>query len=193
MDEQNQNPEILQDTEAQQIQSHDPAEDMQIVLERKQLESKKKSNFFSLILMLIFSAINIPALLFANTVFYFSLASTQMVTLNCIERVRIQDGWAYLVDEKNNPVLRDTGSVLMLTGIALAIIAVFLVLLLLSKKKFITLYIAAALFIVDTVLLLFTGNLADSILNLVFHAWIIYSFVVVIIAENKLRRIHYAG
>lgn len=191
MEEQNHDLKVLQ--EEQQIHTGTVVEDMSVVLERKQLESKKKSNFFSLILMLIFSAINIPALLFANTVFYFSLASTQMVTLSCIERVQVQDGWAYLVDEKNNPVLRDTGSVLMLIGIALAIIAVFLVLILLSKKKFVTLYIAAALFIADTVLLLFTGNLADSILNLVFHAWVIYSFVVVIIAENKLRRIHYAG
>lgn len=181
--------EVVTETQEEQVYTGTVVEDASVILERTHLETKKKSNFFSLILMLIFSVINIPSMLFANTYFFFSLASTQMITSYSFQMVETADGLKYLVDENNNPILRDTTAVLMLAAIAVAVIAVFLVLILLSKKTIITLYIAFGLFIVDTVLLLLLTPLADGILNLAFHAWILYSFVVVIRAQNKLRRI----
>ena len=46
---------------------------------------------------------------------------------------------------------------------------------------------ALVLFSIDSALMLLLGDFASSILDLVFHAWVIYYLVVGIISANKLK------
>jgi len=85
-------------------------------------------------------------------------------------------------------------------GIALAIIFIGILLgcWYYSKKSIIGMVIAAILFFVDTLILLMLLFLSLSILNyldytivinILFHAWILYYFVGAIIANKKLKKI----
>ena len=97
----------------------------------------------------------------------------------------------FVTDASGNPVLRsDSGAVWALAGICILLIALYLVLILLSRKTRVTLYIAFGLFMLDTLLVLLTGLNFSMLFNLAFHAWVLYSFVVIIRAENKIRRLY---
>ena len=75
-------------------------------------------------------------------------------------------------------------------AIAVIAIAVYLICFLLSKNgKSGWLVFALVFFIADTVGLLMLADIASSIIDLLFHAWVIYYLVLGISAKSKLKQI----
>ena len=56
-----------------------------------------------------------------------------------------------------------------------------------AKHRVGWLYLAAVLFVLDTVMLLFGGLSFDSILDVLFHAWVLYYLISGIVAHHRLK------
>lgn len=144
---------------------------------RQYLEGKLKGARHSLLLVLVFTVVNLVLLLTdGNTYFLFSAAVPYYLT-----------GFGIGMDY-------GTGSHVFTTT-ALVISAIILVAYLLcwifSKKKVGWYVVALVLFILDTVLLVLMALaldlLRDSIMDLVFHAWVVVELCRALSAHKKLK------
>lgn len=144
---------------------------------REYLENKLRGARHSLLLVLVFTVVNLVLLLTdGNTYFLFSAAVPYYLT-----------AFGMGMDF-------DTGSSVFTTT-ALVISAVILLAYLLcwifSKKKVGWYVVALVLFILDTVLLVLMAFalelLSDSIMDLVFHAWVVVELCQALVANKKLK------
>ncbi len=85
----------------------------------------------------------------------------------------------------------DTSFLVIMVSIAAVILLVYFLLWLLSKRYTMGCLIAAlVLFALDTLAFLFLGGIsADSIIDLLFHAWVLYYLIVGIVAVCKLKKL----
>ena len=77
--------------------------------------------------------------------------------------------------------------VVLVLGVVL--IAVFSLCFLLSKKKVGWMIAALVLFVLDTLYLISTGITVDIIIDILFHAWVLYSLIAGVVASAKLKSI----
>ncbi len=91
--------------------------------------------------------------------------------------------------DKSEYLFFDSSFLVMMVAFALIILVLYFIFWLLSKKQKSGWLIAAlVLFSIDSLGFLFLGGLSvDSILDLLFHAWVIYYLISGIIAANKLK------
>ena len=91
--------------------------------------------------------------------------------------------------EYNELTFLDSGVFYAIVAVAFVIVGVYLLLWFLARKnKYVWLIVAAVLFALDSVMVLFSmlGSPGGALLDLLFHAWIMYSLISGIISAVKL-------
>lgn len=149
---------------------------------REYLEKKVSSARHSLLLVLIFTVINLVMLLAdGNSYFLFSASVPYYLTAFGI-------GMDMGMGTEGIGVFTTTALV-----ISAVILAVYLVCWLLTKKKPAWYVVSAVLFAVDTVALVLIALgfdiLTDNIMDLVFHAWVIIELFQAVSANKKLKNL----
>lgn len=160
--------------------------------ERQSLETKFANSRHNILLVVIFSVINIVLLVSnSNTYFLFSayvpylfadlgMLLSGMYPTEYYDAIELT-GMEFLGKE--------------FLGVMLAIVAVILILYMLSwvfskKNRIGWMIFALVIFVLDTVLLLLmNGIVLDMILDYVFHGWVIVSLFMGISAGNKLKKL----
>ena len=140
----------------------------------------------SLLLILVFTAINLVMLLLdVDRYFLFSASVPYYLTMlgKGIDNGFVDGAWD----------INGTFTVTALV-ISVVVLAVYLVCWLLSKKKSGALIAALVLFILDTVaLIIFTFTLYDNpavnLMDFVFHAWAVASMIHAVRAGSKLKQL----
>lgn len=145
---------------------------------REYLTQKRNTGRSTLLLILIFTVINIVTLV-TETDYYFLFSAAVPYYLTV---------FGMIFDEWVIGTFTTTALV-----VAAVILAVYLLCWLLSKKRRGWLIAALVLFIVDTVaLLLFSlalEMLADNILDFLFHGWAIWELIAAWKADKKLQEL----
>lgn len=78
----------------------------------------------------------------------------------------------------------------VLLAIAVVILALYFVCWLLSKNRHVGwLIFALVLFAIDTVLMLLSGDVTESIIDIVFHGWVLFCLISGISAHFKLKKL----
>lgn len=155
--------------------------------ERETLQNKYNAARGNLLLAIVFTLINI-ALLFADgTYFLFSIyvpyfiASLGMIITGKMPQEFYQEGW------EGTEFLGDSALVVMLV-ISLVIVGLYFLSWILSKKNKVGwLIFALVLFSIDTIAMLFLQGITESIIDIVFHVWVIVCLVSGIRSYNKLK------
>ena len=144
---------------------------------REYLENKMKSARHSLLLVLIFTVVNLVLLLAdGNTYFLFSASVPYYLTAFGMGMDADAGGGVF------------TTTALVISAI---ILAAYLLCWIFSKKR-VGWYVAAlVLFIIDTALLVLLAlafeMLADSIMDLVFHGWVVLELCQALVCHKKLK------
>ena len=152
--------------------------------ERQVCVQRYNSARMNLLLVVAFTVINIIMVITnSDSYFLFSTAIPSFfVTMGMMLTGRLE---YFPIDEANR--LNDSFFVTMLV-IAGVITLLYLLCWLFSKNfKMGWLVCALVLFVIDTVGMFFIYEISESILDIVFHAWVIISLVQGIIALNKLK------
>ena len=140
--------------------------------QKNPLEAKFDAARTNLLLMLVFTVVNVVMVLVdANSYFLFTATFPWLMTIT---------GAGFAAE--GFPVL--CGFCVALAGIA---VVLYLLCWLLSKKHPAWLIVATVLFSLDTVMLLFFLS-ADMIIDVAFHAWVLYYLIAGIVAANKLKK-----
>ena len=144
---------------------------------REYLESKVKNARFSLLLVLIFTVVNLVFLLTdGNTYFLFSASVPYYLT-----------AFGMGMD------LELGGSVFTTTALVISavILAAYLLCWIFSKKRIGWYVVALVLFAIDTALLVLLALefaiLKDSIMDLVFHGWVVLELCQALSCHKKLK------
>lgn len=164
-------------------------EEMQPMPERQVLQSKYASSRHNILLVLIFTTINLILLVAnSNTYFLFSAFIPYVIVnvgmaLSGRYPAEYYEDWAEF--EKMD------GSVLVITlVIAVVICLLYLLCWLFSDKGRVGWLITAlVLFSLDTLLMLMGGLALDSVVDILFHAWVIISLSKGIAAHAKLKKL----
>ena len=157
-------------------------------MERQSLNSKYNAARMNLLLVVVFTVVNI-VMMMANTSNYF-LFSASIPYLFAMYGVIYSgimpddfyadpsfDGFVFLGDE----------FFYITIAIAVLILAAYMLCWFFSKKKPVWITVALVLFIIDTVVtVLFLGLF--TIIDLIFHGWVIWSLVSGILADKKLKK-----
>ena len=160
---------------------------------RQNYERKYKAARSNLLLVVIATAVNlILAVSGSGTYFLFSafipycLTTFGMVWCGRFPPEFYEDGI-------ENYVFLDNSVFVILLILSILLTSLYLLAWFMSKKNRVGWLIFALVFFgLDTLgMLIFNGFAADGIIDIVFHAWIIYYLVVGIIAHNKLKNYPY--
>lgn len=161
------------------------------VSNREMLETKHKRSRNNLLLVVVFTVINLILLISkSNTYFLFSAyipyALADMGMLLCGMYPAEVYGEEFL-----NAEFLDPSVFAIFIGIALVVVLLYLLSWIFSKKhKVGWLIFALVFFAIDTVALLaLWGVQMDSIIDIVFHAWVIISLSMGISANLKLKKL----
>lgn len=154
--------------------------------ERAVYENRYKTARINILLIVIFTAINI-GLLFIETVTYFLFSASvpywlSVYALLFMGKIPVDDGYAVIAVD-------DVVSYALLAG-AVVIVVLYLLCWIFSKKKVGWLITALVIFSIDTVVMfvMFDGINSDSIFDILFHAWIIVELAMGISAHYKLKK-----
>ena len=161
------------------------------VSNRDMLETKYKRSRNNLLLVVVFTVINLILLISkSNTYFLFSAyipyAFVDMGMLLC----GIYPAEVYGEEFLNTEFL-DPSVFAIFIGIALVVVLLYLLSWIFSKKhKVGWLIFALVFFVIDTVaMLVLWGVQMDNIIDIVFHAWVIISLSMGISANLKLKKL----
>lgn len=159
--------------------------------QREELEYKFKASRSNLLFAVIVTAINLLLLLVgANFYFLFSITTPYLlVSLGMVLCGLYPEELNY--EELTDVLPLENSVFVVLLIIALLLLSFYFIAWLFSaKRKTSLLVVALVLFLGDTLLaLLFYGISFDSLIEMLFHAWIIYYLVSGIIASYKLNRL----
>ncbi|MBP3391602.1 MAG: hypothetical protein J6L76_02300 [Clostridia bacterium] len=156
--------------------------------ERQMLEGKYRNSRNNILLVVIFTAVNILLLVAeSNTYFLFSA----FIPYILVDFGRLVCGMypAEFYEPGVEPLSK--GVFAMLLIIAIVILAVYLLCWIFSKKNKVGWLITAlALFAVDTLCMFLLGGIqVEQILDIVFHVWVVVSLAIGIHAHFKLKKI----
>lgn len=154
--------------------------------DRAVYENRYKTARINILLIVIFTAINI-GLLFIETATYFLFSASvpywlSIYALLFMGKIPVDDGYAVIAVD-------DVVSYALLAG-AVVIVVLYLLCWIFSKKKVGWLITALVLFSIDTVVMfvMFDGINSDSIFDILFHALIIVELAMGISAHYKLKK-----
>lgn len=144
---------------------------------REYLEGKKNGARHSILLVLVFTVVNLVLLLTESDRYFLFSASIPYYLTAFGMGMDMEAGGSVF-----------TTTALVISGVCLA---AYLLSWILSKRKVGWYVVALVLFIIDTVLFvlmaLAMNLLTDSIMDLVFHAWVILELCQALIAHTKLK------
>jgi len=156
----------------------------------EQLIKKFRNSRSNLLLLVIITAINVILYVSKSDISFMFSAFAPMYVLLCHTILNFDGAFP----SPDNPDYDFKGTI-NIEGIvfAIAIIAIFFACYLLSKKYRSFILVALILFIVDTLILVWVaikryGFDTDMLVNLAFHAWILYYLINGVIAWAKLRK-----
>ncbi|MBR5246434.1 MAG: hypothetical protein IKV25_03565 [Clostridia bacterium] len=158
--------------------------------QREIFESKYNSSIMNILLVVVFSFVNVVLLAVnSNTYFLFSafipyfLADYGMYFCGMYPEEYYYD--------MSEMVFSDKSTLIITFAIAIAILLFYLLCWFLAKKKKVGWLIAAlVLFVIDTLAMFaIAGISADLIVDIVFHIWVIVSLVNGIVNYNKLKNL----
>jgi hypothetical protein len=167
----------------------DQAQEVQSVSQRQKLEGRYASSRHNILLVLLFTAINVFLLLTnSNTYFLFSAyIPYAIVDLGMFLCGKYPEEF---YGDLSQYEFLGTGVLAIFVAVAAVICVLYLLCWLLSKKKRVAwMIIALVLFVLDTVLMFLGGVSADSIIDVVFHGWVILSLSLGIAAHFKLKKL----
>lgn len=155
---------------------------------KEELENKYKSSLSNLLLVMAFTAINIVLLVTnADTYFLFSA----FIPYLCVDTGMYLCGMYpqeyYVGDE----VFLDKSFFAVMIAVAIVMLLLYLISWIMAKKQKVGwLIFALAIFIADTAAMLVLTEIgADSIIDIVFHGWVIVSLVMGINAHKKMKNL----
>jgi hypothetical protein len=152
---------------------------------------KYKNARLNLLLMIVMTVVNVVILCFGSDRYFVFSATIPyfIVMLGMLWTGRMPD--EYYVDWENGVPFWDDSVLIVLIAIAAVIIATYLLCFLFSSKNRIGWLIAAAVFFaVDTLGMVFlTGISADTILDVLFHAWVLYYLIAGTVYGIKLKKL----
>lgn len=159
--------------------------------QRSLYEQKYKSSRYNLLLIVVFTVINMFLLVTnANSYFLFSAYVpyfTALMGMTLCGRLAPE----YYPEEYGTLYFLDDSVFFILLAVAIALTALYLLAWFMSNKQRVGwLIFALVFFSVDTVaMVLLSGISYDSIFDIVFHGWVIYSLVSGIVAHSKLKKL----
>lgn len=165
------------------------------ISEKLRLQSKYNAARANILLAAILSIINV-ILLAANADIYFPFSATFPYSL--ISGARLLCGmypeefYIEYAEYTGEPVMTEFLPPVIFTitlVIAILLIAVFSLCWLLSKKRTGWMIAALVLFVLDTLYLLSMGISIDILIDIIFHAWVLYSLIAGVAAAFKLKSI----
>ena len=158
--------------------------------ERQILQNKFTSARSNLLLVLVFTVVNILLLVTnSNTYFLFSAYVPYLLAILGMEMCGMFPD-EYYGGDTSGFIFFDTSFLVIMLVIAAAILALYLLSWIFSKKgKSGWLIFALVFFAIDTVLLVVMTLPSISIVDLIFHAWVLYSLFTGISAAKKLKNL----
>ena len=161
--------------------------------DRMKYESKYNVARGNLLLVVILSLVNIILLAIdANFYFPFSISVPYyMITgARLICGMYPEEFYAELAEATGEPVMTEflpSAVFTVVLVVCVIIIAVFSLCWLLSKKKIGWMIAALVLFVLDTFYLLSMGLMVEMLIDIIFHAWVLYSLISGIVAFFKMK------
>lgn len=159
--------------------------------DRYRLEQKYKLCRGNLIAMVAFTVVNVAFCIFGVDLYFLFSA---YIPLFCVDLGNLLTGRypaeTYTGDFEGMNIFNDTFFYVTVV-IALALITVYFLCWLLSKKhKVAWLIVALSLFAADTAGMVFLGGLSwDNIIDILFHIWVLYYLIIGVVAHFKLRKL----
>ena len=170
--------------------TYDNVKGTNLLTERKKLQTKFNNARANLLAAVAFTGINIVLLFVdASSYFLFSIFVPYFITLMAMLVTGKLPAEFYAEDWAGYEFL--DGSVFWIVlVIAIVIIGLYLLSWFLSKKNKVGwLVFALVIFCIDTLLMLFLQGMSESIMDIIFHVWVIVSLTSGIIAYNKLKKL----
>lgn len=158
--------------------------------QRVQLETQYRTARMNIFIMMIFTLVNMVLILFGNETYFLFSASIPyyLVTLGVVNCGRLSDefytkaGW----EGEFYPV----SFLAILVIIAVAILAVYLLCWIFSKKKPAWMISALVLFCVDTLGMFYLyGFNMSMIVDIIFHVWVLLYLIIGVAANAKLKKL----
>ena len=158
--------------------------------ERQLLQNKFASARSNLLLVLVFTVVNIILLVTqSNTYFLFSAYVPYLLAILGMEMCGMFPD-EYYGGDTSGFIFFDTSFLVIMLVIAAVILALYLLSFIFTKKgKSGWMIFALVLFAIDTVLLIVMTLSAISIVDLVFHTWVLYSLFTGVSAAKKLKNL----
>ena len=163
-----------------------------LVIERSRLEMTARNSRHNLLLVVVFSLINVLMLaLGGNMYFLFSASIPYILTDFAMYFCGRYPDEVYTPEELESGEFFGTGVFIAVIAVAIVCIAAYFVCWLLSKRFGIGWIIAALVaFVIDTAsMFMFYGISMDSLFDIGFHAWVIISLTLGIVAHFKLKKL----
>ena len=170
--------------------TYDNVKGTNFLTEREKLQTKFNNARANLLAAVAFTGINIVLLFVdASSYFLFSIFVPYFITLMAMLVTGKLPAEFYAEDWAGYEFL--DGSVFWIVlVIAIVIIGLYLLSWFLSKKNKVGwLVFALVIFCIDTLLMLFLQGMSESIMDIIFHVWVIVSLTSGIIAYNKLKKL----
>lgn len=170
--------------------TYDNVNGTNLLSEREKLQTKFNNARANLLAAVAFTVINIVLLFVdASSYFLFSIFVPYFITLMAMMVTGKLPAEFYTEEWAGYEFL--DGSVFgVVLVIAIVIIGLYLLSWFLSKKNKVGwLVFALVIFCIDTLLMLFLQGMSESIMDIVFHVWVIVSLTSGIIAYNKLKKL----
>ncbi len=158
--------------------------------QKELLETKYKNSISNILLVVAFSVINV-VLLVMNSDSYFLFSAFIpyfMADLGMFYSGSYPEEYYYDVADM---VFADKSFLIICIAVAVVVILLYLLSWFFARKKKVGwLIFATVLFCVDTIVMfILTGISVDMIMDIVFHAWVIFSLISGIVNYNKLKKL----
>jgi len=161
----------------------------QPVTQRQKLEGRYASSRHNILLVLVFTVVNI-ILLVANSNTYFLFSAFIPYAIVDLGMYFCGKYPAEFYGDLSQYEFFDTSVLVVMVAIAVLICIPYLLCWLFSKKGRVAwLIIALVMFVLDTLLMILNGIGADSIIDVVFHGWVILSLSLGVAAHFKLKKL----
>lgn len=161
--------------------------------DRMKYESKYNVARGNLLLVVILSLVNIILLAVDSSLYFpfsISLPYYLITGARLLCGMYPEEFYVEFAEITGEPVMTEFLPSVVFTValvIGVIIIAVFSLCWLLSKKKVGWMIAALVLFVLDTLYLLSNGLMVEMLLDIVFHAWVLYSLISGIVAFYKMK------
>lgn len=153
--------------------------------------AKYRNARLNLLLMIVMTVVNVVILCFGSDSYFVFSATIPyfIVMLGMIWTGRMPD--EYYLDWENGVPFWDTSVLVVLIAIAAVIIAIYLLCFLFSSKNRVGWMITAAIFFgIDSLgMVTLVGISTDTVLDLLFHAWVLYYLIAGTVYGIKLKKL----